>query len=124
MRPDVGPERTSEVVPVRLGIRVRPGAPGVRVGPGREGLLQVCVPQRAVDGKATEAALKALAQALGVRRRDVILVTGATSRIKVVDIVPGRSGEAALASRIVELLAEGPAGTADGSSLGLLGVVG
>jgi uncharacterized protein YggU (UPF0235/DUF167 family) len=113
-----------EVVPVRLGIRVRPGASRVRVGPGHDGLLQVAVPARAVDGKATEAALKALAEALGVRRRDVILVTGATSRTKVVDIFPGPSGEPALAGRIVELMAGEPAGGADGSPPGLHGVVG
>jgi hypothetical protein len=46
----------------------------------------VAVSERAVDGKATEAALRAVAGAFGVRRRDVTLVTGATSRDKVVDI--------------------------------------
>lgn len=46
----------------------------------------VAVTARAVDGKATEAALRAVADAFGVRRRQVTLVTGATSRDKVVDI--------------------------------------
>jgi uncharacterized protein len=46
----------------------------------------VAVSPRAVDGKATEAALRAVADAFGVRRRDVSLVTGATSRDKVVEI--------------------------------------
>jgi len=46
----------------------------------------VAVAARAVDGKATEAALRAVAAAFGVRRRDVTLVTGATSRDKVVEI--------------------------------------
>lgn len=48
--------------------------------------LVVAVTARAVDGKATEAALRAVADAFGVKRRDVTLVTGATSRDKVVDI--------------------------------------
>jgi uncharacterized protein YggU (UPF0235/DUF167 family) len=48
--------------------------------------LIVKVAARAVDGKATEAALRAVAAALGVRRRDVSLVSGATSRDKVVQI--------------------------------------
>jgi uncharacterized protein YggU (UPF0235/DUF167 family) len=39
-----------------------------------------------VDGKATEAAPRALAEALGVRRADLRLVTGATSRTKIVEI--------------------------------------
>lgn len=46
----------------------------------------VAVTARAVDGKATEAALRAVADAFGVRRRQVTLVTGAMSRDKVVDI--------------------------------------
>lgn len=46
----------------------------------------VAVTARAVDGKATEAALRAVADAFDVRRRQVTLVTGATSRDKVVDI--------------------------------------
>jgi len=45
--------------------------------------LVVKVVQRAVDGKATEVALRALADALGVRRRDVRLVSGPASRDKV-----------------------------------------
>jgi uncharacterized protein YggU (UPF0235/DUF167 family) len=48
--------------------------------------LIVKVAARAVDGKATEAALRAVAASLGVRRRDVSLVSGATSRDKVVEI--------------------------------------
>lgn len=46
----------------------------------------VAVTARAVDGKATEAALRAVADAFDVKRRQVTLVTGATSRDKVVDI--------------------------------------
>jgi uncharacterized protein len=48
--------------------------------------LVVSVTARAVDGKATEAALRAVAAAFDVRRRDVSLVTGAASRDKVVEI--------------------------------------
>ena len=51
--------------------------------------LVVRVSARAVDGAATEAALAAVAKALGVRRRDVRLVTGATSRDKVVEVEAG-----------------------------------
>ena len=46
----------------------------------------VSVTARAVDGKATEAALRAVAAAFDVRRRDVTLVLGAASRDKVVEI--------------------------------------
>ena len=59
------------------------------VGGSHDGALVVRVGERAVDGRATEAALSALASALGVRRREVALVTGATSRTKAVDVPDG-----------------------------------
>jgi hypothetical protein len=49
----------------------------------------VRVSARAVDGKATEAALAAVAGAFGVRRSAVTLVSGTSSRNKVVDIDAG-----------------------------------
>lgn len=71
---------------MRVTIRVKPGSARPKVG-GRHGdAIVVAVSPRAVDGKATEAALRAVADAFGVRRRDVTLVTGATSRDKVVEI--------------------------------------
>ncbi len=42
-----------------------------------------------MDGKATEAALTAVAGAFGVRRSAVRLVSGAASRTKIVDIEAG-----------------------------------
>lgn len=71
---------------VRVAIRVGPGASRTRVGGVHGEALVVRVAARAVEGKATEAALRALAEALGVRRRDVTLVSGATSRDKVVEV--------------------------------------
>jgi uncharacterized protein len=90
---------------VRIAIRVKPGSTRAAVG-GRHGdALVVAVTARAVDGKATEAALRALAEAFGVRRRDITLVTGATSRDKVVDI-DGPAGD--LAGRRDRLLDSAP----------------
>jgi uncharacterized protein len=85
--------------PVRVAIRVKPGARLTRVGGahGASGALVVAVQARAVDGKATEAALRALAAALGVPRRSVSLVSGATARDKVVELRDPPDGlEAAL----------------------------
>jgi uncharacterized protein YggU (UPF0235/DUF167 family) len=56
------------------------------VGGERDGALVVRVSARAVDGQATEAALAAVAAAFGVRRRDVTLVAGATSRTKILQV--------------------------------------
>jgi uncharacterized protein len=56
------------------------------VGGGHDGALVVRVSERAVDGRATAAALSAIAAAFGVHRRAVTLVAGRTSRTKIVDV--------------------------------------
>jgi hypothetical protein len=71
---------------VRVAIRVQPGASRTRVGGVRGDRLVVAVGARAVDGAATEAALRAVAEALGARPRQVRLVSGVTSRDKVVEV--------------------------------------
>jgi uncharacterized protein YggU (UPF0235/DUF167 family) len=55
----------------------------------RSAALVVRVSARAVDGKATEAALAAMVLAFGVRRSAVTLVSGASSRTKIVDVTAG-----------------------------------
>ena len=72
-------------------IRVHPGASRAKVAglppePGQNPVLGVWVHQRAVDGQATEAALAAVAQALGVRRSSLRLVTGARARVKIIEV--------------------------------------
>ncbi len=69
---------------LRIAVRVKPGDSRPGVG-GRHGeALVVRVAERAVDGKATEAALRALADALDVAPSRLRLVSGRTSRDKVV----------------------------------------
>lgn len=77
---------------VTIAIRVKPGASRVRVGGRHAGshgpALIVAVTARAVDGAATEAALRAVADEFGVRRSTVDLLTGRTSRDKVIVVDP------------------------------------
>lgn len=73
-------------MPVRLAIRVKPGGSRTRVGGSHDGRLIVKVTARPVEGQATEAALVAVAKAFGIRRRDVSLLSGATSRDKVLEL--------------------------------------
>ena len=87
---------------MRIAIRVKPGASRARVGGSHDGALIVAVNARAVDGAATEAALRAVADAFHVRRAEVSLGSGATARTKLVDIA---GAEADHQQRLAELLA-------------------
>jgi uncharacterized protein YggU (UPF0235/DUF167 family) len=86
---------------MRLTIRVTPGSRQPGVGGSHEGAHVVRVRERAAEGRATEAALAALADALGVPRRSVRLIHGATSRAKLVE-VEGQG--AALEARLETLM--------------------
>jgi uncharacterized protein len=74
---------------VRITIWVRPGSAHPAIGGERAGALIVGVSARAVDGKATEAALTSVASAFGVRRNAVRLVAGSSSRTKIVEVAGG-----------------------------------
>ena len=77
---------------MRFKIRVKPGSARPGVGGDHAGALVVRVSARAVQGRATEAALDEVAAAFGVRRSAVTLVSGAASRIKIIDIAAGDPG--------------------------------
>lgn len=73
-------------VSVTFAVRVRPGASRPRVGGRYDGplgpALVVAVQARAVDGRATEATLAAVAEALALPRRTLEVRTGQRSRDK------------------------------------------
>jgi hypothetical protein len=64
--------------------------PGSKKGPlveaGADGSLTVFLKERAVDGAANEGLIKVLAEHLGVRKADVSIESGFTSRIKRVSV--------------------------------------
>lgn len=71
--------RKGEVVTVR----VKPGSSkGPLVETADDGSLTIYVRERAVDGKATEAVARVLAEHLSVPRSTVELISGASSRLK------------------------------------------
>lgn len=73
----------------RFTIRVKPGAKSHGVGGtwGDERALNVSVQEKAIDGKANRAALELLATVLGVNKRQLQIVSGATHRTKLVEVV-------------------------------------
>lgn len=90
---------------MRVAIRVKPGASRTRVGGLHGERLVVAVTARAVDGAATAAALDAVADALVVRPRYVRLVSGATSRDKLLEVAD-EAVDDAVRARLSALLAE------------------
>ena len=78
---------------MRLSVRVRPGASRTAVS-GQYGqsagtvpdVLCVAVTARAVDGAANNAVLRAVADAFGLHRREVRLISGLRSRSKVLEL--------------------------------------
>jgi uncharacterized protein len=93
---------------MRVSVRVKPGASRTKVGGqygdgsgGHAAVLVVRVAPRAVDGAATEAVLKAVAKAFGLRRADVDLISGLTSRTKMLELQGEEDG---LSTRLAELL--------------------
>ncbi|MEV0328563.1 DUF167 domain-containing protein [Micromonospora echinospora] len=93
-----------------VAVRVKPGTSRARVGGRYDGphgpALVVAVNAPAVDGRATEAARRALARALGVRPAAVSLRAGAASRDKLFLVAHPEPAVSALLSR----LRDGPDG--------------
>jgi uncharacterized protein (TIGR00251 family) len=81
---------------VRFDVRVVPRASRTAVSGLREGRLVVRVTAPPVDQAANAAAIEALAQTLGLPRRSIRLVAGATGRNKTVEVT-GLSQAAILA---------------------------
>ena len=75
---------------VTLAIRVRPGSSRTAVGGRYDGpfgpALVVAVNAPAVQGRATEAAIRAVAKALGVKPHTIRVMAGESSRDKLLQI--------------------------------------
>ncbi|HET6965735.1 MAG TPA: DUF167 domain-containing protein [Acidimicrobiales bacterium] len=96
---------------MRIEIHVRPGASRAGVGGSHDGALVVRVAEPADAGRATAAALRAVAEALGVPGRAVTLLRGAASRRKLIEVDEGAAdGRAELQDRLARLLAPPPDG--------------
>ena len=78
---------------VRFAVRLTPRAAADRIDGVVDGVLRARVGAPAVEGAANNALLRLIADALGVARRDVRIIAGATSRQKLV-VVAGVTEEA------------------------------
>ena len=82
---------------VRFAVRLTPRAAADRVDGVVDGILRARVGAPAVEGAANNALIRLIAEALGVARRDVRIVAGATSRQKLV-VVDGVDAAVVLAT--------------------------
>jgi uncharacterized protein YggU (UPF0235/DUF167 family) len=76
------------MVTLRIAVRARPGSSRTKVGGayGPDEQLIVAVNAAAVDGKANDAIVRAVADALDLPRRSITIAAGHTSRSKILDI--------------------------------------
>ena len=80
--------RALAVTGTTIAVRVIPGARRESVEVS-DGVVRIHVRAVAEAGRATEAARRALAEALGLAQSRLVLVRGATSREKLFRVVPG-----------------------------------
>lgn len=73
-------------VSARIDVRLTPRASREEIAGEREGVLQVRVTAPPVDGAANEALVRLLAKRLRVAKGAVTIVSGETSRTKVVQV--------------------------------------
>ncbi|MDG4832134.1 DUF167 domain-containing protein [Solwaraspora sp. WMMD1047] len=99
---------------VTVAVRVRPGASRTRVGGRYDGplgpALVISVNAPPVDGRATEAARRALADALRVRPAAVTLRSGAASRDKLFLVRPATPAGTPTMSERIDRLRDGTPG--------------
>jgi len=88
---------------VKLEVHVRPGSSRTIVGGTYDGVLVVRVVERAESGRATHAAQKAVAEAVGVPVRSVRPLRGATSRRKLFEIEVGDADSARIRREVERL---------------------
>lgn len=73
--------------PMRLAVRVTPRASRDAVaGFDQDGTLLLRVSAAPADGEANAAVVKLLAKTLGIPSRDVVMVSGGTSRMKLFEV--------------------------------------
>ena len=86
-----------------VSVRLHPGARKNGVAGAHAGALKIALTAPPVDGKANEALIAFLAEALRLPRGRVALVAGATSRAKIVRITGKSAAEVAATLLTVEI---------------------
>jgi uncharacterized protein (TIGR00251 family) len=96
MHPVGSPSDVLSLPNVRFAVRLTPRSAVERVEETVDGVLKVRVMAPAVEGAANASLIRILADELGIARRDVRIVAGASSRQKLV-VIDGVDPEAIVA---------------------------
>lgn len=72
----------SNVIGVTLSVKVKPGASRNSIEKAPDGTLLVRLQARPVEGAANQALVKLLSNALGIRQRDITILSGHRARTK------------------------------------------
>lgn len=86
MRSRLRPEAKPRPMPVLLRVRVLPRSRANRILGWQDGRLRISLTAPPVEGAANEALLRFLAEVLGVKRRELSLVSGQSGREKTVAV--------------------------------------
>ncbi|HEU4729677.1 MAG TPA: DUF167 domain-containing protein [Kofleriaceae bacterium] len=71
---------------ITVDILVQPRASRAKIGPMHDGRLKIAVTAPPVDGEANAAVIELIARRLGIPRGDVVVIAGASSRRKTLQI--------------------------------------
>lgn len=83
---------------MRIQVHVQPRASRNAVVGWKDGSLKVALTAPPVDGAANQALVELLAEALGLKKREIAVTAGLASRRKTVELTP--ADEAALKERL------------------------
>lgn len=72
---------------ITFDVLAQPRASRARFGPRHDGRIKISVTSPPVDGEANAAVIELIAKTLGVPRRDVEVIAGATSRRKTIRVI-------------------------------------
>lgn len=71
---------------ITFDVLVQPRASRAKLGPRHDGRIKISVTAPPVDGEANAAVIELIAKSLGVARRDVEVIAGASSRRKTIRV--------------------------------------
>lgn len=77
---------------MRISVKVRPRASKEQVVESPDGSLKVYLKAAPADGKANKALISILSGYYGVKKADIVIISGKLSRNKIIEVTGGEGG--------------------------------